>query len=512
MENQTLNTNNQTNVSNELTQNLPSTKVIQTDVVATPQQRVSLPSTQPTQVTQPVQPTSVIDGALNQIKLNESEQQAVNAEQNITARMLEDIAGLEGQSAFQNQLIEQSNIKQLRTDLQGLNSRILQKEAEIAQDDVKLIGQLRAEERRDTLLPFAQSAQARIQGDAQIVRALKMAEIGVLNAQAIGKQGDIQLARQFVDDAVNARYAPYKERIETGRMQLESLKPFLSRAEQKQAKTLDIKVNQAIKEIDRVSAFQTKLLNNAIEAQASPSVIDAIMRGSSIQEIAKAGRGYEMSRAEKLENQLKGLQLSKMGAEISKLYSEMQSGKLPALTPEQSKVIAQTDPVGYFSSVIKSSGVKGSASLEALLGVIGAAKDLADYGTQKGGFKGSAPIRFTPGVFKGEQQLTTQGNINAINLKVQQWASGASLTEAQTKQVKRFTPDKNDTDKQIKTKLNNLTNFMMEQGRSSLANQGVNIEIPKIDLFETPSTTNEDDYANTLLGSGSSSPFSNLGQ
>lgn len=320
MEKQTLNTNNQTNGfnvsnnANELTQNLPSTRVIQTDVVATPQQPIPLPQTQPRPVTQP---TNMVDGALNQLKLNESEQQAVNAEQNITARMLEDIAGLEGQSAFQNQLLEQSNIKQLRTDLQGLNSRILQKEAEIAQDDVKLIGQLRAEERRDTLLPFAQSAQARIQGDAQIVRALKMAEIGVLNAQAIGKQGDIQLARQFVDDAVNARYAPYKERIETGRMQLEAIKPFLSRAEQKQAKSLDIKVNQAIKEIDRVSAFQTKLLNNAIEAQASPSVIDAIMRGSSIQEIAKAGRGYEMSRAEKLENQLKNMQIARLSSEIA---------------------------------------------------------------------------------------------------------------------------------------------------------------------------------------------------
>ena len=92
MENQTLNTNNQTNVSNELTQNLPSTKVIQTDVVATPQQRVSLPSTQPTQVTQPVQPTSVIDGALNQIKLNESEQQAVNAEQNIVSSVQKNLS------------------------------------------------------------------------------------------------------------------------------------------------------------------------------------------------------------------------------------------------------------------------------------------------------------------------------------------------------------------------------------------------------------------------------------
>lgn len=74
--------------------------------------------------------------------------------------------------------------------------------------------------------------------------------------------------------------------------------------------------------------------------------------------------------------------------------------------------------------------------------------------------------------------------IEAVNLKVQQWASGASLTETQTEQVERLTPVKSDNDRELKRKINGLYNFMIGQAQSKLLTEGVNVSIPKVDLFE----------------------------
>ena len=46
------------------------------------------------------------------------------------------------------------------------------KVAEVNQSDTDLIAKMRAEETRDTLLPFAQSSQQKLAGDAAIMRAL----------------------------------------------------------------------------------------------------------------------------------------------------------------------------------------------------------------------------------------------------------------------------------------------------------------------------------------------------
>jgi hypothetical protein len=467
------------------------------------QPQIQVPTPVPVMAT-PTQTNNVADTFLKTLDLTEAEQSAQKGQESLVNKMLENLNMLSGEQQFRSDLIQQSNVGQLRTELQGINSQILKKQAEIAQDDIQLVANMRAEERRDTLLPFAQMGQAKLAGDAAIMRGLKTAEVGVLNALAMGKQGDIALAKDLINEAVDAKYAPIRQQNEIAKLQLEAIQPFLSSAEKKQANAQTFKLNQAMKEIDRVSTFQSKILENAISMNAPQNVISKISQANSIEDITRAGQGYLRSKAEILEDRLKQ-------AQLNKIYSDMQGSgvSINNIPPEQAKVLANNDPVAYFSEVIKQNKVKGSATLESLLGVIGAAKDLADYGIEKGGFKGAAPIKLTPGVFKGEQQLTTQGNINAINLKVQQWASGASLTEQQTKQVKRFTPDKNDTDKQIRTKLNNLTNFMMEQGRASLANQGVSIETPKIDLFDKTDAipTTETDYVEQLLTSQAGSPF-----
>ena len=89
----------------------------------------------------------------------------------------------------------------------------------------------------------------------------------------------------------------------------------------------------------------------------------------------------------------------------------------------------------------------------------------------------------SPEKIKAERVENSQF-IEAINLKVQIWASGASLTTEQIKQVARITPKLSDTDGQVKRKINGLYNFMIGQTESRLLLEGFNNPIPKIDLFE----------------------------
>ena len=67
---------------------------------------------------------------------------------------------------------------------------------------------------------------------------------------------------------------------------------------------------------------------------------------------------------------------------------------------------------------------------------------------------------------------------------MQIWASGASLTAEQIKQVGRLAPEASDTDKQLKRKINGLYNFMMQQMESRLLVEGFNNPIPQVNLFE----------------------------
>lgn len=135
-------------------------------------------------------------------------------------------------------------------------------------------------------------------------------------------------------------------------------------------------------------------------------------------------------------------------------------------------------------------------AISPILGVINAAQDLAES-NPTGEFKGISPLNSVldakiplVGIglpfrssLQSKEGINNEGYINGINLKVQQWASGASLTDAQTKQVEQMVPTKDDTDEHVQEKLNNLVNFMQQQIGSTLATNGIVYKPAKVDLF-----------------------------
>lgn len=334
-------------VSTAPTNNTPA---VITPASLQPQPKIELP-TPVIPVATPVPTNNIASSFLDELALTQNEQSAQAGQENIVAKMLENIAGQSGESAFRTELLNTSGIDTLRKDLQGINSQILQKQAELKQDDIKLISNMRNEERRDTLLPFAQMGQAKLAGDAAIMRALKTSEIGVLNALALGKQGDIALAKDMVNEAVDAKFAPYKEQNALYEAQLKAIEPFLTSAEKKQATAQQFKLNQAVKEIDKVSDFQKQILSNAISSNAPQSVINAISKGQSIEEITNAGKGYLQSAADKLELRLKQAQLNKLNTEIKAVTVD---------SPVQQKVDATITLKGLISDLASGSGKKGA--------------------------------------------------------------------------------------------------------------------------------------------------------
>lgn len=464
-----------------------------------PVQTVDIPTGQP--ATTPPITTNTADTILKATQVEDTATQKLGND--LSTKIYDLIPQLTGQA--QTLATEQSkaNLPQLKQDLQGINSQILKKQAEIAQDDITLIANSRAEERRDTLLPFANDAKAKLAGDAAILRALKTSEIGVLNATAIAKQGDIALAMETAKEAVDLKYAPYKEAIDTYTAQLKALEPILSKDEKKQAREQEIRGQLAMKEIDK-AAQNDKAIQDAI--------IDGIANGAPSSVISKAKFAKTPTEAAQilgnystanLDAQIKRANLANVYSTIAERNAKAIADNNianfvtpPVINPSTGKL----DPTSQLASVIKSTGIKDNTNLQNILGVVAATQAFAEK-NPSGDFAGLGIVR--PGKLTiGPKGTANQSGIEAVNLKVQQWASGAALTEEQTKQVAKITPRVGDTDKIVKQKTNALADFMQNQARGLLASQGINYTPSPIDYFnENINTVSNEALLSTIPGS-----------
>jgi hypothetical protein len=344
---------------------------------------------------------------------------------------------------------------------------------------------------------LTQSMAARLMNEEERKAASTTADLMVTRSLL---NRDVDRAIEIANRKVEAELAPLKTQLEAKKFVFDNNKDWLSTLQKTALETAIRKDEREYEKQETTKKEINKLLITAQQNGADLATINAIKNAKDVSEATVAIGKYA---SDPLERKIKEAQLSKLNQDMSIDRQNLalkirEANTITDIPQEELQVAASGDPVAFFSQVIKSNKIKGSQTLESLLGVIEASKALADEGIANGGFKGAAPIRLTPWFLKSGKQLSTQGQINAINLKVQQWASGAALTEKQTEQVKKFTPDTNDTDKQIRAKLNNLTNFMLSQGKSSLANQGVDITIPKVDLFENSSSVG--DYLETVTG------------
>jgi len=318
--------------------------------------QLQLPQTQ-VQTTPTVLPQSMADRAIFDTQKALEATPTQDLQSDLISKKMNAILGMNdlGTEAQvkQEELIKQGYQKKLQ-EYNTLNSQILQKQAEITQiNDNAFIDSLK-EERRDTLLPFAQMGQAKIQADKEILLARRNSDIYTLNAQVLAKQGDIQLAQQMAQDAVDVKFAPFKAQIQMHDDLLKALDPLLTRDEKRQANEQQLRGQIALKEIDKVSDYQKTILSNAISSNAPQSVINAISKGQSIEEITKAGAGYLQSAKDKLE-------LQKLNNDIAKTNAEFKS--LSVASPVTEKVNATMTLKGLISDLASGTGKKGAVGM-----------------------------------------------------------------------------------------------------------------------------------------------------
>lgn len=458
----------------------------------TPQNPINLPTTNQTTI-----PTSTnyADNILNSLDVPQTETQ--NTGDALLAKIFEATGNLSGQTQELAKQQEIAGVNAKKAELQSINNQIINKTAEINQSDIQLIADQRAEERRDTLLPFAQEGQAKLAGDAAILRALKTSEIGVLNAQALAKQGDIALAIETAQQAVDLKYAPYKDNIATWQAQYNAIKPLLDKDEKKQGLAMELKGKMALEEIQKVADFQKDALKNAIQNNAPQSIISKINNAHTVDEITAVGSDYIVSPSDKLDLLLKKAQINKINSEILDNTTDKTVSLSTATLPN-----GKPDVVSEAAQVIDRYGGKsGVPSASSALGVMASLQKLV-LDNPNGQFIGSAPIKLAPGLTRGKdarsQRIKNRVDIEGINLKVQQWASGAALTDKQTKQVMKMVPDSNDTDAKIREKINSLTNLMQQQVKSELASKGIDYTPTPVSYFSSIGGLQNDATSNYL--------------
>lgn len=142
------------------------------------------------------------------------------------------------------------------------------------------------------------------------------------------------------------------------------------------------------------------------------------------------------------------------------------------------------------SEVFKSNKITpaNKTAIGSALALAEAAKSLVDANAD-GDFAGLYPGRglvdfLTPDAMSRSSAVQNDALISALNLQTQFWASGAALTTEQTKDVMKMVPTKGDTDRQIKTKVNNLVNYMLNQTSVKLMTDGIIFKPQEVDLFD----------------------------
>lgn len=426
---------------------------------------IQLPSTPVSNV--PVVPVSTPDRILNQMGIDEQTNTQV-VQKDIIGKKLEALMGLTGESAALAAEQEKAGVARLKGELQNINSQILTKQAEIQQDDIQLISKMRAEERRDTLLPFAQMGQAKIQGDAAIYRALKTSEIGVLNATAIAKQGDIQLAKETAQEAVDVKFAPYKEQIKQYDAILEAISPLLSRDEKIQAQKQQIRGQVAMKEIDKEAANDKQLNDMLIQASSQNAPASLVAKAKLAKTPSEAAMILGQYAGDYYKTELLKNQIATEKAQRAKIYNDTSIANQKAETITD---INQFDPLKFKDATARTS----FTTLKGVLNAINDLKKNAPDGDFAGlGFLGGS----TRDYITSAEGIKNRAYLNAINLKVQQWASGASLTAQQIEQVNKLVPSETETDRVIKEKLDALEAYMNNEASSIAASQGQSYQPP----------------------------------
>ena len=330
-----------------------------------------------------------------------------------------------------------------------------------------------------------------ITGEQAQIERQRSAQTYGLVAQSAALSGQIALAQQNVQLALDAEFKPLESQIKYYTTALDVNKENMSAADKKKADALSFALSEYNTQVTNQKAEKTDIYNTMLAAakNGAPNTVLQQIQNATTKEQAARLAGQYLQTPEDLQfvsgtdNQPAGTFNKRTG-----VFTPIGGGKGGA-------PVSSTD----LTSILTNNKVSATTKTTVgnILGVIDAATNLAKA-NPSGDFAGISPINtfldmkipFTDinlvpfrDTLRSAGGVKNTGALDTINLRVQQWASGASLTKQQIEQVNKLVPNATDSDANTKLKLNNLVNQMNSYIKGNLLAEGIVYNPPSVDLF-----------------------------
>lgn len=315
-----------------------------------------------------------------------------------------------------------------------------------------------------------------------------------LTRQSLSKQADLAIlqtaANRNYDTAAAIADRQLEMKLEQNRANLEALKMLDQReyGEITAKKEREYKKQEEVEQQIKQLKLNVAQYGGGVGLLNQLSAIDSTKPGAFDQAVKIAGK-YA---SDPLDRAIKQAQLNKLNADIS--------------------VTTNDGSASTVSELFKNPKLKANEQIQNAGAVLSSITEFGkniNTGKVKGyGFLGGG---FLPEAVSGQKAIATRGNISGIEGKLQQWLSGASLSKGQEKLVEKMIPGANDTDATVKTKLNQLANYMLSDIKGRASTQGVDFNYDNVDVFGKESTNiSEEDYVNNLNSAASENAFSSF--
>lgn len=400
---------------------------------------------------------------------------------------------------------ERANFDRYNQELNDINANVSGLAKEARAIPLKIQNQFAGTGATDTGVAPIQAQQLR----ENAIKALTQSALAdIATANINNSKIRYDAAKDKVQQAIDLKYQPIEQEIANLTKQLELNQRYITEPAEKklaeaQKQTLD----------ERARVLNEKKLD---EKQANDIIIRAASEGtnptliSRANEMLKAGASpaeiaqvLGVSPMTSLDMQAKIQSIAASKASVAKIYADIATENLknpknfvtpPLINPQTGK----PDPSAHLAASIAGSGLKDNVQLTNIIGVISSAQGFAES-NMEGKIKGLSVLpRLTPGFLKSQEKVSNKSAISAMNLRIQQWASGAALDADQKKFVNKVTPKVNDSDNEVRKKINALTDFMLTQAQSEFVSQGINYQPPKVDYFKNLSDMDNNSFLSTI--------------
>lgn len=428
--------------------------------------------------------------------------------------LLDKVAALIGQKKGQTQLTNEAEtaagvptlqkaVNDLNTQLEGLNNQATDLQNQASQGGaIQNTEQQNALGRGITTAGLAPQTAGDLRKN-QIQQSAIASQALTVKSAIYGAQGNLSLAKDAADKAANAQYEEEQNQLDYQQALINANLPQMNKEEKNQAALVQSQLADRQSMIDNAKEDKKTIIALAVQAMTNNPGNSAVQYAAQ-QALAESNKPQpDLQTALGLVGKyqqdpndvaLKIAQLQASRASTTKTNLEIDQLKQTGQSLDASKQntgAPLTNNTTAISNLIQSNKLSGGTKtqLANILSVINAAGALAT-GNPDGAFSGVYPgagvLNAVAGAFgkKDEATIKNEGYLDATNLRVQQWASGASLTKQQIDQVNKLVPNENDSDSQVRSKLNSLTNYMLTATQSQLQSEGINFVPQSVDLFD----------------------------